>query len=98
MLDNAKFEMISSKYALTSICNVLMNVTVLEPKFVDKEPIFFHILRFIMNSLPSLENRGESLVLYGNLCILGMFILKDHSHRPKSSDFSTFKFIQAVIR
>ena len=38
------------------------------------------------------------MVLYGNFCVLGLLILKHHTHRPKSTDFSTFKFIQAVIR
>ena len=34
MIDNSKFEMVNSKYAMTTICNVLMNLTVLEPEFV----------------------------------------------------------------
>lgn len=38
------------------------------------------------------------MVLYGNLSILGLLILKHHSRRPKSTDFSVYKFIQAVIR
>ena len=60
MIDNAKFVMVSSKYALVSISNVLMNVTVLEPKFVAETPIFFHVLKFIMTTLPSLENQGKN--------------------------------------
>ena len=63
MLDNAKFEMVSSKYALTSICNVLMNLTVLEPAFVDGSNVFFHVIKFIMNSLSTLNNLGELLEL-----------------------------------
>ena len=55
MIDNSKFEMVNSKYAMTTICNVLMNLTVLEPDFVKASPIFFHILKFIMNSLPTLS-------------------------------------------
>lgn len=51
--------MVSSKYALTSICNILMNVTVLEPKLVADEQIFFHVLKFVMNNLPSVENKGN---------------------------------------
>ena len=31
-LDNAKFEMVNSKYAMTTICNILMNLIVLETK------------------------------------------------------------------
>ena len=59
MIDNSKFEMVNSRYAMTTICNVLMNLTVLEPQFVNETPIFFHILKFIMNSLPTLDNNGK---------------------------------------
>merc|ERR1712073_163614 len=56
------------------------------------------LLKFIMNTLPSLENNGEVLVLYGNLGVLGLLILQKHSRRPKSTDYSIFRFIQAVVR
>ena len=58
MIDNSKFEMINSRYAMTTICNVLMILTVLEPQFINNTPIFFHILKFIINSLPTLDNNG----------------------------------------
>ena len=64
MIDNAKFEMVNSKYAMTTICNILMNLVVLENKFVEEAHIFFHLLKFIMDTLPSLENNGE----VGNTC------------------------------
>ena len=62
MLDNARFEMVNSRYAMTSICNILMNLTVLEPQFVSVSQVFFHLLKFIMNSLPTLVNDGEKEV------------------------------------
>jgi len=98
LIDNAKFEMVNSKYAMTTICNILMNLVVLENNFVEEAHIFFHLLKFIMNTLPSLENNGEVLVLYGNLSVLGLLILQKHSRRPKSTDYSIFRFIQAVVR
>jgi len=98
MIDNAKFEMVNSKYAMTTICNILMNLVVLENKFVEEAHIFFHLLKFIMNTLPSLENNGEVLVLYGNLAVLGLLILQKHTRRPKSTDYSIFRYIQAVVR
>ena len=94
IIDNAKFEMINSKYAMTTICNILMNLVVLENKVVEDAHIFYHLLKFIMNTLPSLENNGEVLVLYGNLGVLGLLILQKHSRRPKSTDYSIFRFIQ----
>ena len=117
IIDNAKFEMVNSKYAMTTICNILMNLVVLENKVVEDAHIFYHLLKFIMNTLPSLENNGEVhavayefllmcdmldnfqvLVLYGNLGVLGLLILQKHSRRPKSTDYSIFRFIQAVVR
>ena len=120
IIDNAKFEMVNSKYAMTTICNILMNLVVLENKVVEDAHIFYHLLKFIMNTLPSLENNGEVryqvsaaphslsllllsyhielllqvLVLYGNLGVLGLLILQKHSRRPKSTDYSIFRFIQ----
>ena len=114
IIDNAKFEMINSKYAMTTICNILMNLVVLENKVVEDAHIFYHLLKFIMNTLPSLENNGEVrnikivvcsnviylmqvLVLYGNLGVLGLLILQKHSRRPKSTDYSIFRFIQVRL-
>ena len=37
-------------------------------------------------------------MLYGNLGVLGLLILQKHSRRPKSTDYSIFRFIQAVVR
>lgn len=51
--------MVNSKYAMTTICNILMNLVVLENKVVEEAHIFYHLLKFIMNTLPSLENNGE---------------------------------------
>ena len=58
MLESSNFEMVNSKYAMVTICNVLMNITVLEPGFVEETSIFFHLLKFLMNSLPTLQNTG----------------------------------------
>lgn len=98
MIDNAKFEMVNSKFAMTTICNILINLVVLEAEFVDEAHIFFHLLKFIMNTLPTLKNDGEVLVLYGNLAVLSLLIIQKHSRRPKSTDPSIFRYIQAVVR
>ena len=58
MRDCSTFELTNSKFAMVTICNVLMNVTVLEPDFVGETQLFFQLLKFIMNSLPTLENSG----------------------------------------
>merc|ERR1719350_1625273 len=68
-------------------------VNVEEPKFMLESSNFE-----MMNSLPTLQNTGEQLVLYGNLSVLGLLVLKHHSRRPKSTDYSVYKFVQAVVR
>ncbi|XP_040575000.1 neurochondrin homolog [Lepeophtheirus salmonis] len=100
LIDHAKYEILNSKYALSTICNILMNLCVLESKFVDSNLMFFHMLKFLMNTLPSLNvNDDSNLVLIGNLSILGLLILQNHrSHRPKESENGIYKFIQSVIR
>ena len=40
----------------------------------------------------------EQLVLYGNLSVLGLLILKHHPRKPKSTEFSVYKFVQSIIR
>ena len=69
IIDNAKFEMVNSKYAMTTICNILMNLVVLENKVVEDAHIFYHLLKFIMNTLPSLENNGEVSCTCNSTCI-----------------------------
>ena len=36
----------------------------------------------------------QVIVLYGNLAVLGLLILQKHSRRPKSTDYSIFRYIQ----
>ena len=47
--------------------------------------IYFYVVLF----------SDEQLVLYGNFSVLGLLVLKHHGRRPKSTDFSVYKFIQA---
>ena len=54
-------------------------------------------MNFVLNCIFSLFSE-EQLVLYGNLSVMGLLVLKHHTRRPKSTDFSVYKFVQAVIR
>ena len=43
----------------------------------------------------------EQLVLYGNLSVLGLLLMKNKTIAPPSADsadFSIFKFVQSVVR
>lgn len=91
-------EMKDSRAAIVSICNVLMNITVLEPKMVESSPLFATLLKFIFDNLPELKDIPENLVLHGHLAVLGLLLLKNQSTNVKKNDFSICRYIQATIR
>ncbi|XP_076259997.1 neurochondrin [Rhynchophorus ferrugineus] len=91
-------DMKDSRQAMSSTCNVLMNLTVLEAKYVETSATFNSLLRFIFDSLPELKDNPDNLVLHGNLAILGLLLLKQLSGRVKKNDFSICRYIQATIR
>lgn len=87
-----------SRTAMVSVCNVLMNITVLEAKLVEESPTFISLLKFIFNNLPELKQIVENLVLHGHLVVLGLLLLKQQAKRIKKNDFSICRYIQATIR
>ena len=91
-------EMKDSRTAMVSICNILMNITVLEAKLVEESSTFVSLLKFIFNNLPELKQIPENLVLHGHLAVLGLLLLKQQAKRVKKNDFSICRYIQATIR
>ncbi|XP_018334136.1 neurochondrin homolog [Agrilus planipennis] len=91
-------EMKDSRAAMVSICNIFMNITVLEAKLVEESALFNKLLRFIFENLPELKSIPENLVLHGHLAILGLLLLKQQSKMVKKNDFSICRYIQATIR
>ncbi|XP_076165161.1 neurochondrin [Ptiloglossa arizonensis] len=87
-----------SRTAMVSVCNVLMNITVLEPKLMEESSIFVPLLKFIFSNLPELKQIPENLVLHGHLAVLGLLLLKQQAKRIKKNDFSICRYIQATIR
>lgn len=87
-----------SRTAMVSVCNVLMNITVLEPKLVEESPTFVSLLKFIFSNLPELKQIPENLVLHGHLAVLGLLLLKQQAKLVKKNDFSICRYIQATIR
>lgn len=87
-----------SRTAMVSICNVLMNITVLEAKLVEDSPTFISLLKFIFNMPPTFNQVPENLVLHGHLVVLGLLLLKQQAKRIKKDDFSICRYIQATIR
>lgn len=91
-------EMSDSRAAMISTCNIFMNLTVLEAKYVEESTLFNNLMKFLFDNLPELKNIPENLVLHGNLAVLGLLLLKQQSKRVKKNDFSICRYIQATIR
>lgn len=91
-------EMQDSRTAMISICNIFMNVTVLEAKLVEDSSSFNKLLQFIFENLSELKSIPENLVLHGHLAVLGLLLLKQQSKRIKKNDFSICRYIQVTIR
>lgn len=91
-------DMKDSRSAMTSLCNIFMNLTVLEAQLVEESPMFSTLLKFIFSKLPELRNMPDNLVLSGNLAVLGLLLLKQQSKRVEKDDFAICRFIQAAIR
>lgn len=91
-------KMADSRGAIISICNTFMNVCVLEPELVKKSPLFFSLMKFVFDNLPELKNNHENLVMYGNMAVLGLLLLKLKTAYIKKNDFSICRYIQSTIR
>lgn len=91
-------KMIDSRGAIISICNTFMNICVLEADYVINSPLFFTLMKFVFDNLPELKNNHENLVMYGNMAVLGLLLLKLKTAYIKKNDFSICRYIQSTIR
>lgn len=91
-------DMQDSRTAMISMCNILMNITVLEPKYIEESEVFNTLMKFIFENLPELKDIHENLPLHGNLAILGLLLMKQQNKKIKKNDFSICRYIQATIR
>lgn len=91
-------DMKDSRAAMVSLCNIFMNLTVLEPKVVENSMLFNILMKFIFNNLPELKNIPENLVLHGHMAVLGLLLLKQQANKVKKNDFSICRYIQSTIR
>jgi hypothetical protein len=87
-----------SRTAIVSACNILMNITVLEAKFVEESTTFNNLLKFIFTNLPEFKDTPENLVTLGHLSVLGLLLLKQQAKKVKKNDFSICRYIQITIR
>lgn len=91
-------DMRDARAAIVSLCNIFMNLTVLEVKVVENSELFDRLLTFIFESLPILKEIPENLVMHGHLAILGLLLLKQQAKKVKKNDFTICRYVQATIR
>lgn len=91
-------DMAEARAVLISLCNVLINLTVLVPKMSEEDPMFVNLFKFVVEHLPELKDLPHNLVLHGNLAILGLLLLKQQAMKVKHNDFSICRYIQATVR
>lgn len=84
-----------SRGAVVSICNVFMNLTVLEAKAAEE---WTNVSKFIFENFPELKESPDNLVVQGNMSVLGMLMLKQQSGKWKKTDFTICRFVQSVVR
>lgn len=91
-------DMKDARSAIVSLCNIFMNLTVLEVKIVETSEVFDKLLQFIFDNLPILKDIPENLVMHGHLAVLGLLLLKQQAKKIKKNDFTICRYIQATIR
>lgn len=91
-------KMADSRGAIISLCNTFMNLCVLETEVVKSSHSFFSLMKFVFDNLPELKNNHENLVVYGNMAVLGLLLLKLKTAYIKKNDFSICRYIQSTIR
>lgn len=91
-------DMKDARAGIVSLCNIFMNITVLEAKIVEESPLFDNLLKFIFDNLSELKEIPENLVVHGHLAVLGLLLLKQQAKKVKKNDFSICRYIQATIR
>lgn len=91
-------DMKDARAAIVSLCNIFMNLTVLEAKNVEENELFSKLLNFISENLPILKDIPDNLVMQGHLAITGVLLLKQQAKKVKKDDFTICRYIQSTIR
>lgn len=76
-----------SEAAVILVSGIYMNIVVLEPRLASTDIIFSQLLKFCFNHLPQLVKRQDFVVLMGNIAVLGLLILRQHSWKYTQGDF-----------
>jgi Neurochondrin len=98
-LTTAQLEEIDdARTAMVSLCNIFMNITVLETKMVEQSALFNQLLKFLFSKLSELKTVPENLVLQGNLAVLGLLLLKQLAAKQSKNDYTICRYLTATMR
>nr|CAG4645382.1 EOG090X0266 [Lynceus sp. MCZ IZ 141354] len=86
-----------SEAALCLICSILMNICVVQPQLVTEELVFSQLLKFCFLRIPELSKKTSHVVLFGNLAVLGLMVLRYHTWKVREGDSTVLKYIQGVL-
>nr|CAG4649979.1 EOG090X0266 [Sida crystallina] len=86
-----------SEAAVILVCGIYMNLVVLEPQLCAQHVVFIQLLRFCFANVPVLTKRQDFLVLHGNMAVLGLLILRQHSWKFPQGDSTIFRYIQGTV-
>jgi len=86
-----------SEAAVILVCGIFMNLVVLEPNLCQQHVVFTQLLRFSFSNVPVLVKRQDFLILHGNLAVLGLLILRQHSWKYPNGDSNVFRYIQGTV-
>lgn len=91
-------KIVSAGEAMGTISNIFMNIVVQEPERVQSDAFYYSLLKFVFCKLPEIPLEECHLKLSGNLCTLGLMILRHQHPNVKSTDFTIFRFVQSTVR
>nr|CAG4640669.1 EOG090X0266 [Eulimnadia texana] len=95
--ENIEYPRPDSQTALILICGIFMNYVVLETKLASEDVVFSKLLKFCFNKVPELNNKQNLIVLFGNVAVLGLLILRHHSWKIREGDSTVFRYIQGTV-
>ena len=85
--------------SITTLCSIFMNIVVTSSPDIVMKNLYLTLLRYIFVRVPELSSKDDTfLALSGNLCILGLMILKHQHVNVKNTEFGIFRFIQGTVR
>lgn len=82
---------------LVTTCSIFMNIVVTAPEAVQTKPIYLELLKFIFDKVPLIGQNFIFLPLRGNMCVLGLMILRHQVGNLRNTEHSNFRYIKTTV-